>query len=131
MVTNETQVVTTGRRSSEGEEKPLAEISTLDSLVTALDAELVVAGKSMARALRNRCRAAHAILADVTKIANVVITTVLINAARRLKYMDERRVEMMIANNEKISAALLNAINSTHDREASKGLTNSVNLLIL
>ncbi|XP_063850953.1 zinc finger BED domain-containing protein 4-like [Scylla paramamosain] len=43
------------------------QISTLDSLVTALDAELVVAGKSMARALGNRCRAAHAILADVTK----------------------------------------------------------------
>ncbi|XP_063846552.1 uncharacterized protein LOC135092188 [Scylla paramamosain] len=42
-------------------------ISTLDSLVTALDAELVVAGESMARALGNRCRAAHAILADVTK----------------------------------------------------------------
>ncbi|XP_045124900.1 TNF receptor-associated factor family protein DDB_G0272098-like, partial [Portunus trituberculatus] len=42
-------------------------LSTLDSLVTALDAELVVAGESMARALGNRCRTAHAILSDVTR----------------------------------------------------------------
>ncbi|KAK8394255.1 hypothetical protein O3P69_006446 [Scylla paramamosain] len=48
---------------------------------------------------------------DIVKsqIANVVITTVL--TARRLQYMDERRVEMMIANNEEIPVALLNAVN--------------------
>lgn len=71
---------------------------------------------------------------DIVKsqIANVVITTVLINAARRLQYMDERRVEMMSANNEEIPVALLNAVNyisSAHDREARKGLTKSVNRL--
>ena len=71
---------------------------------------------------------------DIVKsqIANVVITTVLINAARRLQYMDERRVEMMSANNEDIPVSLLNAVNytsSAHDREARKGLTKSVNRL--
>ncbi|KAK8374168.1 hypothetical protein O3P69_007883 [Scylla paramamosain] len=46
--------------------------------------------------------------------------------------MDERRVEMMIVNNEEIPVALPNSINytsSAHDREASKGLTKSVNRL--
>ncbi len=46
--------------------------------------------------------------------------------------MDEQRVEMMIANNEKIPVVFLNAVNytsSAHDREASKGLTKSVNRL--
>ncbi|XP_047490064.1 uncharacterized protein LOC125039813 [Penaeus chinensis] len=42
-------------------------ISMMDSLVTALDAELVVAGETMTRALGNRCRAAHAVLNEVTK----------------------------------------------------------------
>lgn len=40
----------------------------MDSLVTALDAELVVAGETMTRALGNRCRAAHAVLNEVTKV---------------------------------------------------------------
>ena len=71
---------------------------------------------------------------DIVKsqIANVVITTVFINAARRLQYMDERRLEMLSANNENIPVGLLNAVNytcSTHDREARKGLTKSVNRL--
>ncbi|XP_045623764.1 uncharacterized protein [Procambarus clarkii] len=42
-------------------------MTMMDSLVTALDAELVVAGETMTRALGNRCRAAHAVLSDVTK----------------------------------------------------------------
>lgn len=71
---------------------------------------------------------------DIVKsqIANVVITTVLLNAARRLQYMDERRVEMMSANNEEVPVALLNAVSytsSAHDREARKGLTKTVNRL--
>ncbi|XP_066979461.1 uncharacterized protein [Macrobrachium rosenbergii] len=42
-------------------------LSSMDRLVTALDAELVVAGELLTRSLGNRCRAAHAVLADVTK----------------------------------------------------------------
>ncbi|XP_068242650.1 uncharacterized protein [Palaemon carinicauda] len=42
-------------------------LSTMDRLVTALDAELVVAGELLSRSLGNRCRAAHAVLAEVTK----------------------------------------------------------------
>lgn len=44
------------------------QVSMMDSLVTALDAELVVAGETMTRALGNRCRAAHAVLNEVTKV---------------------------------------------------------------
>ena len=71
---------------------------------------------------------------DIVKsqIANVVITTVLLNAAFQLQHMDERRIETMSANNEDIPVALLNAVNyanSIHDREARKGLTKSVNRL--
>ena len=73
-------------------------------------------------------------VSDIVKsqIANVVLTTVLINAARKLQYMDERRVEMMGVNNEEIPAELLNAVNytgSVQDREARKGLIKSVNHL--
>ncbi|KAK8752388.1 hypothetical protein OTU49_005310, partial [Cherax quadricarinatus] len=46
---------------------PSVKVTMMDSLVTALDAELVVAGETMTRALGNRCRAAHAVLSDVTK----------------------------------------------------------------
>ncbi|XP_071526307.1 uncharacterized protein [Panulirus ornatus] len=42
-------------------------VGIMDSLVTALDAELVVAGETLTRALGNRCRAAHAVLWHVTK----------------------------------------------------------------
>ncbi|XP_042214464.1 uncharacterized protein LOC121861043 [Homarus americanus] len=42
-------------------------VTMMDSLVTALDAELVVAGETMTRALGNRCRTAHAVLSDVIK----------------------------------------------------------------
>lgn len=42
-------------------------VSMMDKLVTALDAELVVAGELLTRSLGNRCRAAHAVLGDVIK----------------------------------------------------------------